>query len=126
MKTIHYVLLRPEIKWYAHSALHTIPLGVEFELKATYHDDTGSQFSSGNVVLKLLSTRFDLVRLRAGADNSTFIITTKNVGHSVLKAYVVGAANTVAFIKLHIESVVLPNIVSNLRELLNFEIKFYL
>lgn len=89
-----------------------VPLGAEFQLRATYHDNTGQEFTAGTAQLHVRTSRFDLTRVRQGKDNSTLIVSMKKPGDTVLKVWADGLKKTADYIKLHVKQTVTPSVVS--------------
>lgn len=112
VKPIHYMLVSPVTNWLIQSdgPSDVIPLGVEFELHATYHDNTGHQFTSGTAQLHVRTSRFDLARVKLGRDNSTLTVSIKKPGDTVLKVWADGVRKTADYVKLHVKQTVTPTI----------------
>lgn len=95
-----------------HSVI-SVPLGTEFQLKATFHDNIGNSFTSTSTsVLKVRSSRMDLVRIRPGVDNTTLVVATKKAGFAVLKVWSDDVAKTVDYVKLNVQQSATPVVVS--------------
>lgn len=114
VKPIHYMVVNVFANWRVSepSPINIVPLGTEFELRATYHDNTGAQFIAGNKGLKLRSNRFELIRVRPGLDNSSVLISLKKPGYTLLKIWADGYQKTVEYIKLHVGQIFSPVVVS--------------
>ncbi|KAJ8960331.1 hypothetical protein NQ318_004065 [Aromia moschata] len=65
VKPIHYMSLNVIANWRIHSdtPLRTIPLGTEFVLKASFHDNVGNKFHAGPQSLKVKTSRCDLIKM---------------------------------------------------------------
>lgn len=109
VKPIHYLMLNVRAVWLvqAEEVLNVIPLGVEFEVKTTYHDNTGEEFLSGTVELKIRSSRFDLVRVKS-EENTTMVFSARKPGNAVMKVWAQKEQRNTDFIKMHIEQTVTP------------------
>lgn len=92
----------------------SIPLGTEFQLKATFHDNVGNVFTTSTTVLKVRSSRMDLVRIKPGVDNSTLTVSTKKPGVTVLKVWADEILKTADYVKLNVQQSALPTVVSYL------------
>lgn len=92
-----------------------VPLGTEFQLLATYHDNLGNKFTAGSAQLKVRSSRLDLVRIKQGEDNSSLIISTKRAGQTVLKVWADGVQKTADYVKLNVQQSIVPFVVSMLK-----------
>lgn len=90
----------------------SIPLGTEFQLKATFHDNVGNIFTTSTTVLKIRSSRMDLVRIKPGTDNSSLIVSTKKPGLTVLKVWADEIQKTADYVKLNVQQSALPAVVS--------------
>lgn len=92
----------------------TIPLGTEFQLKATFHDNIGNIFTStSTAMLKIRTSRMDLVRIRPGVDNTTLIVSTKKSGFTVLKVWADEISKTADYVKLNVQQATVPVVVIN-------------
>lgn len=100
--------------WHVQSAeaVTAIPLGTEFTLHATYYDNVGNVFSAGSNRLKLRTSRFDLIAVKQGADNNTLIVSTKKAGYTVMKVWADGIQKTADYVKLNVQQLVVPVVVS--------------
>lgn len=92
----------------APTPVNVIPLGTEFELRVSYHDDTGAEFIAGSTELRLRATRADLASIRPGVENSSFFVSTRKSGSAVIKVWTDCLHKTSDYIKLHINNVVTP------------------
>lgn len=99
-----------------------LPLGTEFKLRATYHDNTGHEFTAGTAQLHVRTSRFDLTRVKQGKNNSTIIVSIRKPGDTVLKVWADGIRKTADYIKLHVKQTVTPLVVSIF---LNFEFHLF-
>lgn len=112
IKPIHYMLMRINSKWQVPppGPVMVIPLGAEFELRASYHDNTGVAFTAGTTELKLRTSRFDLVKVKLGSDNSSVTVSTKKPGTTIIKIWADGIRKTADYVKLHVEQVIEPQV----------------
>ncbi|GJQ66575.1 hypothetical protein Trydic_g4553 [Trypoxylus dichotomus] len=112
VKPIYYMILNVMANWMIRSDFPTdvVPLGAEFELRATYHDDTGHEFTAGTAQLHVRTSRFDLTKVKQGKNNSTLIISVKKPGDTVLKVWADGVKKTADYIKLHVGQIVTPTV----------------
>ncbi|KRT81282.1 hypothetical protein AMK59_6258, partial [Oryctes borbonicus] len=112
VKPIHYMILNVEAKWMIRSDFPTdvVPLGAEFELRATYHDDTGHEFTAGTAQLHVRTSRFDLTKVKQGRNNSTLLVSIKKPGDTVLKVWADGVKKTADYIKIHVGQIVTPTV----------------
>ncbi|KAI4468828.1 nuclear pore membrane glycoprotein [Holotrichia oblita] len=112
VKPIYYMLLNVVANWMIRSDVPSdvIPLGAEFQLRATYHDSTGVEFTAGTSQLHVRTSRFDLTRVKQGKDNSTLILSMKKPGDTVLKVWADGLKKTADYIKLHVKQTVAPSV----------------
>lgn len=95
-------------------AVVSIPLGTEFQLKATFHDNVGNIFTStSTAMLKVRSSRMDLIRIKHGTDNTSLIISTKKEGSTVLKVWADELSKTADYIKLNCQQSAIPIVVSH-------------
>lgn len=78
--------------WRIHSnaALRTVPLGVVFQLRATFHDNIGNVFHAGPKELKVRSNRCDLLQLKESNEDASVWIYTKKEGSTTIKAWAEG------------------------------------
>lgn len=92
VKTIHYMNLNVLANWRIHSdsPLRTLPLGTEFQLRATYHDNLGNKFHAGPKELKVRPSRCDLVKVVESSDDASVWIYTKKPGNTMLKGWAEG------------------------------------
>lgn len=89
-----------------------IPLGTEFQLKATFHDNVGNLFTStSTAVLKVRSSRLDLVRIKPGMDNTTLIVSARREGSTVIKVWADEVPKTADYLKLNVQQSTLPIVV---------------
>lgn len=78
--------------WRIHSntMFRTVPLGVEFELYATYHDNVGNLFHAGPKNLKVRSNRCDLIQVKESNQDASVWIHVKKPGSTLIKAWAEG------------------------------------
>lgn len=114
VKPIHYMILSVVSNWLVQSAAQvtSVPLGTEFELRATYHDNTGNIFTAASAALKVRNNRMDLAWVKQGADNNSLIVLTKKPGNTVLKVWADGTQKTVDYVKLNVRQAIVPVVVS--------------
>lgn len=91
--------------------LETLPLGTEFQLHVTYHDNTGAQFTAGTAELGIRSSRFDLAKIRAGVDNSTVFVALKKPGSTMIKVWADGYHKTADYVKLRVGPSLTPSVI---------------
>lgn len=107
------MMLNVQTVWRIHSdePVHVLPVGVEFEVKTTYHDSTGEEFLSGVVDLKMRSSRFDLVRVKNEQENTSMIFSARKPGNTVMKVWAEKDHRTADYIKMHIGQTIVPFVV---------------
>lgn len=113
VKPIHYMLLSINSNWMVKMSSPTVvvPLGTEFEIEATFYDNTGNEFLGSNIEnLQIISSRLDLVRIKRGNDNFTFHVSTRKVGVTVFKVWSEGVEKTADYLKLHVEQAIVPSV----------------
>ncbi|XP_045469275.1 nuclear pore membrane glycoprotein 210 isoform X1 [Harmonia axyridis] len=112
VKEVHYMMFEVKSDWYSPATknLRYLPGGVEFELQAAYYDNIGNKFDAGPVNVQIRNSRCDLVRVKTGSTNSSVHISTKKLGHTVLKMWADGIKNTAFYVKLHVELCIKPTL----------------
>lgn len=113
VKPIHYMMLNVHANWRvscgtACTETTTIPVGTEFSLVSTYYDNSGREFTTGSIELRVRGSRFDLVRIRPGNDNSTFTVAIRKPGHTVIKSWAESDRKTADYVKLHTNQSITP------------------
>ncbi|CAH1116509.1 unnamed protein product [Phaedon cochleariae] len=110
VKVIQYMSLNVLANWRIHSdsPLRTVPLGTEFQVKATFHDNMGNMFQAGPKDLKVRTSRCDLIKLTDSTEDATIWIQTKKPGNTMLKAWADGISKTADYIKINVEQSVRP------------------
>ncbi|KAJ8925773.1 hypothetical protein NQ315_009621 [Exocentrus adspersus] len=110
VKAVHYMNLNVLANWRIHSdsPLRTIPLGTEFQLRATFHDNLGNRFHAGPKDLKVRPSRCDLIKVVESSDNASVWIYTKKAGNTMLKGWADGVQKTADYVKLKVEQSVRP------------------
>ncbi|XP_023018857.2 nucleoporin 210 [Leptinotarsa decemlineata] len=110
VKPIQYMNLKVIANWRIHSdsPLRTLPLGTEFQLKATFHDNIGNTFHGGPKHLKVRTSRCDLVKVTEGSEDASVWIYTKKEGNTMLKAWAEGIQKTADYVKINVEQSVRP------------------
>lgn len=108
------MMLTVMANWRIHldSSLRVIPLGTEFELVANFYDNVGNKFNAGPQDVKVRTNRLDLVKIRQFNNNASIHVATKRAGHTVVKAWTDGVDNTADYLRMHVEEVVKPIVVS--------------
>lgn len=96
-----------------NEVMNIVPLGTEFKLVTSFHDNTGREFTAGAVLIKIRSSRFDLVKVRHGNDNTTFSLSIRRPGHTVIKAWSDSSQKAADYVKVHAEQTIIPIVVSN-------------
>ncbi|KAK4884343.1 hypothetical protein RN001_000614 [Aquatica leii] len=111
VKPVHYMLLNAVANWRVNAALpvEALPLGTEFQIQATYYDNSGTQFAAANLKLSTRSTRHDLVHIRPGLDNTSILVSTKKSGDTILRGFTSGVYKNSDFIKLRVDSILTPS-----------------
>ncbi|KAL3288731.1 hypothetical protein HHI36_003166 [Cryptolaemus montrouzieri] len=111
VREVHYMMGIIKSDWYSPPTrnLRYLSLGVEFEFHAAYYDHIGNKFDAGPSNVQIRSSRCDLVRVKAGSVNGSVHISTKKVGHTVLKLWADGIKNTACYVKLHVEQSIKPS-----------------
>ncbi|CAG9832673.1 unnamed protein product [Diabrotica balteata] len=110
VKAIHYMNLVVNANWRIHSdsPLRTVPLGTEFVLRATFHDDMGNTFNAGPKDLHLRTSRCDLIKIEKSNEDAAVIIQTKQAGSTVIKGWAEGIQQTADYLKVQAEQSVRP------------------
>ncbi|CAG9763709.1 unnamed protein product [Ceutorhynchus assimilis] len=110
VKPIHYMSLNIKASWRIsfNNPIAILPLGTEFLLVATYHDNVGNVFHAGPTELKLRTSRLDLIKVTRFPENGSLWISTKKEGHTMLKVWADGIQKTTDYVKLHVEQSVKP------------------
>ncbi|KAJ8968307.1 hypothetical protein NQ314_002368 [Rhamnusium bicolor] len=110
VKTIHYMNINVIANWRIHSdsPLRTIPLGTEFQLRATFHDSQGNKFHAGPTDLKVRTSRCDLLKVVESPANASVWIYTKKPGNTMVKAWADGIQKTADYVKINVEQSVRP------------------
>ncbi|XP_028139589.1 nuclear pore membrane glycoprotein 210 [Diabrotica virgifera virgifera] len=110
VKAIHYMNLVVNANWRIHSdsPLRTVPLGTEFVLRATFHDDMGNTFNAGPKDLHLRTSRCDLLKIEKINGDAAVIIQTKQAGSTVIKGWAEGIQQTADYLKVQAEQSVRP------------------
>nr|XP_022913052.1 nuclear pore membrane glycoprotein 210 isoform X1 [Onthophagus taurus] len=89
-----------------------VPLGTEFQLRATYHDNTGNGFSAGTAKLRIRNSRPDLTTVKLGGDNATLLVSIVKPGITILKVSAEGIQKSADYIKLHVGQAIVPRVTS--------------
>lgn len=82
--------------------------GTKFDLKVSYHDNTGTEFTSGSAELRLRSTRFDLAHFQLRNDNISIVVSNKKSGATILKVWADGHHKTADYVKLSVKQTIDP------------------
>ncbi|XP_018577251.1 nuclear pore membrane glycoprotein 210 [Anoplophora glabripennis] len=112
VKTIQYMNLNVLANWRIHSdsPMRNIPLGTEFQLRATFHDNLGNKFQAGPKELKVRPSRCDLLKVVESSDNASVWIYTKKPGNTMLKGWAEGIQKTADYVKINVEQAVRPQL----------------
>lgn len=120
VKPIHYMLLNPRPNWSPETPINVIPLGSEFDLVTSYHDDQGAEFTAADPEVVLRNTRWELVKVHAGSNNATMLIETRKSGTGVLEASASKLRQLVDYIILHVDNVRSPSVEVSRKKKLDF------
>ncbi|KAJ8985936.1 hypothetical protein NQ317_010693 [Molorchus minor] len=109
VKPIYYMNLNVIANWRIHSdsPLRAVPLGTEFILKASFHDDLGNKFHAGPTELMVKTSRCDLIKVEDIGDASVKVY-TKKPGNTMLKAWAEGIEKTTDYVRINVEQAVRP------------------
>ncbi|KAJ9594723.1 hypothetical protein L9F63_013997 [Diploptera punctata] len=89
VKQIHYIMLtvQNKVRVLDDERLEIIPRGFEVQLQVSYHDSTGSVFTSTRSRIRQRTNRFDFVQLRSGKTNQSLIANMIAGGDTMLKVW---------------------------------------
>ncbi|KAL1512846.1 hypothetical protein ABEB36_002363 [Hypothenemus hampei] len=112
VKTIQYMSLNIQAYWRIsfNNPVTTVPLGTEFQLVASYHDNIGNVFQAGPTDLKVRTSRCDLIKVTSFPENGTILVNTKKEGHTMLKVWADGIQKTADYVKIHVEQSAKPSL----------------
>ncbi|KAL4239760.1 hypothetical protein ACF0H5_000563 [Mactra antiquata] len=88
--------------------LSSVPRGTTLSFTVTYHDDVGEKFYATNIDMKYRCSRYDLVQVSHGLDNSTLIMKTAAPGHTTLKVWDSNKPWLVDYISIPVDDVIEP------------------
>ncbi|XP_050315586.1 nuclear pore membrane glycoprotein 210 [Anthonomus grandis grandis] len=110
VKPIQYMSLNIHAAWRIsfNHPIATLPLGTDFMLVASYHDNVGNRFHAGPTDLKVRTSRCDLIKVTSFPENGTIWISTRKEGHTMLKVWADGIQKTTDYVKVHVEQSVKP------------------
>ncbi|XP_060536617.1 nuclear pore membrane glycoprotein 210 [Cylas formicarius] len=110
VKPIQYMNLNIHAYWRIsfNNLITTIPLGTDFMLVASYHDNIGNTFHAGPTDLKIRTSRCDLMKVTQFPENGSIWISTKKPGHTMLKVWADGIQQTTDYLKINVEQSVKP------------------
>ncbi|XP_057657575.1 nuclear pore membrane glycoprotein 210 [Diorhabda carinulata] len=112
VRAIQYMNLIVTANWHIHSdsQLRTVPLGTEFMIRATFHDNVGNKFHAGPKELKIRTSRCDLLKIVESKEDASVIVYTKHSGSTMVKGWAEGIQQTADYMKIHVEQSVRPNL----------------
>lgn len=93
------------------TAPFSLPIGITAEFHIRLHDRYGRNFHSANgVVFTERLHRFDVVRIKPGAINTTYLVTATNEGNVILRVSIEDHrhAYTADFIRIRVISAIYP------------------
>ncbi|KAH1015131.1 hypothetical protein HUJ05_012909 [Dendroctonus ponderosae] len=110
VKPIQYMSLNIQAHWRIsfNNPIAIVPLGTDFLLVASYHDNIGNVFHAGPTDLKVRTSRCDLIKIISFPENGTLWVSTKKEGHTMLKVWADGIQKTSDYVKIHVEQSVKP------------------
>ncbi|XP_075689920.1 nuclear pore membrane glycoprotein 210 [Rhinoderma darwinii] len=81
------IVTSPVIHTASGHLLSAFPLGATLRFSARFHDNTGEVFHAQNSILSFAINRDDFVQIGRGATNDSFIMSTVNVGFTILRVW---------------------------------------
>ncbi|XP_041366942.1 nuclear pore membrane glycoprotein 210-like [Gigantopelta aegis] len=88
VKTVSYMMLNADTVLRTTSKhLTSIPVGTTLQFSVSYHDDLGESFYTTNLHLNFRCSRYDLLHVSKGNDNSTLVVRTIEPGQTILKVW---------------------------------------
>ncbi|KAJ9575650.1 hypothetical protein L9F63_007479, partial [Diploptera punctata] len=89
VKQIHYIMLtvQKKVRVLDDERLEIIPRGFELQFQVSYHDSTGSVFTSTSSHVRQRTNRFDFVQLQSGKTNQSLIANMIAAGDTMLKVW---------------------------------------
>lgn len=88
--------------------INVVPLGSQFQLIASYHDNTGAQFSAAQCDLFARTSRLDLLDVKRNADNTSFTANSINDGPTVLKVWAENCFKTADYVQIYTGQITKP------------------
>lgn len=91
--------------------VNVIPLGSEFKLVASYHDNTGAIFSAAQCDLCHKASRLDLIEFKRNADNTSFSGSSIEEGTIVIKVWADNCFKSADYVQISSKQLVKPQMV---------------